>query len=120
MIFTEINLFLSVIKQTLNKSTKLNKWRNDILTEIFILYMVIPNRINFKQMGRYSDYGEQRFRNKFSKSLILWNSIENLLLLILVNVLLLHLILTILISLVRRQLTLPVFGLVLIKQSSKN
>lgn len=67
MIFTEINLFISVVKQTLNKSTKLNKWRHDFLTEIFMLYMVIPNRINFKQMGRYSDYGEQRFRNQFKQ-----------------------------------------------------
>ena len=32
-----------------------------------MLYMVIPNRINFKQMGRYSDYGEQRFRNQFKQ-----------------------------------------------------
>lgn len=67
MIFIEINLFISVVKQTLNKSTKLNKWRHDFLTEIFMLYMVIPNRINFKQMGRYSDYGEQRFRNQFKQ-----------------------------------------------------
>ena len=67
MNFTEINLFSSIIKQTLNKNTKLNKWRHDILTKFFILYMVITDRINFKQMGRYSDYGEQRFRNKFKQ-----------------------------------------------------
>src|ERR1035437_9695034 len=67
MIFTEINSCLLVVKQTLNKSTKLNKWRNDFLTEIFMLYMVIPNRINFKLMGRYSGYGEQRFRNQFKQ-----------------------------------------------------
>jgi len=34
---------------------------------MFLLYMVIPNRINFKQMGRYSDYGEQKFRNQFKQ-----------------------------------------------------
>ena len=67
MIFREINSFSSVVKNVLSKTTKLNKWRRDFLTEIFMLYMVIPNRINFKQMGRYSDYGEQRFRNQFKQ-----------------------------------------------------
>lgn len=67
MIFAEINSFSLIVKQVLNKSAILNKWRHDFLTEIFMLYMVIPNRINFKQMGRYSDYGEQRFRNQFKQ-----------------------------------------------------
>jgi len=29
------------------------------------LYLIIPGRINFKQMSRYSDCCEQRFRNQF-------------------------------------------------------
>lgn len=32
-----------------------------------MLYMVITNRINFKQMGRYRDYGEQSLRNQFKQ-----------------------------------------------------
>ncbi|GHU62362.1 hypothetical protein FACS1894123_03150 [Bacteroidia bacterium] len=33
--------------------------------EIFMLYLSIPDRINFLQLGRYSRSGEQRFRRQF-------------------------------------------------------
>ncbi|GHT68631.1 hypothetical protein AGMMS50239_34110 [Bacteroidia bacterium] len=33
--------------------------------EIFMLYLSIPDRINFLQSGRYSRSGEQRFRRQF-------------------------------------------------------
>lgn len=36
--------------------------------EIFILYLVIPERINFLQLGRYGRSCEQRFRQNFSKN----------------------------------------------------
>ena len=32
-----------------------------------MLYLIIPGRINFKQMSRYSKHSEQRFRNQFKK-----------------------------------------------------
>ncbi|WP_298648584.1 transposase, partial [uncultured Proteiniphilum sp.] len=35
--------------------------------ETLILYMVIPGRINFLQLGRYGKSCEQRFRQNFSK-----------------------------------------------------
>lgn len=66
MIFTEVNTFNSVISNTFN-SLSINKWRRDFLIEIFMLYLVIPGRINFKQMSRYSHYCEQRFRNQFKE-----------------------------------------------------
>jgi hypothetical protein len=37
------------------------------MLEIFLLYLSIPGRINFLQLGRYSRYGEQWFRRQFEK-----------------------------------------------------
>jgi len=55
------------VSSVLSKSVKLNKWRSDFMIEILMLYLVIPQRINFLQMGRYSQYGEQRFRQQFER-----------------------------------------------------
>ena len=66
MIFTEVNTFISIVSFAFN-SLSINKWRRDFLIEIFMLYLVIPGRINFKQMSRYSHYCEQRFRNQFKE-----------------------------------------------------
>ena len=66
MIFTEVNTFISVVSSAFN-GLSLNKWRRDFLLEIFMLYLVIPGRINFTQMSRYSNYCEQRFRNQFKQ-----------------------------------------------------
>jgi len=66
MIFTEVNTFISVVSSAFN-GLSLNKWRRDFLKEIFMLYMVIPGRINFTQMSRYSKSCEQRFRNQFKQ-----------------------------------------------------
>ncbi|MGL5981457.1 MAG: hypothetical protein ACRCZY_11415 [Phocaeicola sp.] len=30
------------------------------------MFLLIPGRINFLQLGRYSSYGEQRFRQQFT------------------------------------------------------
>ena len=37
------------------------------MLEIFLLYLSIPGRINFLQLGRYSRHGEQRFRRQYEK-----------------------------------------------------
>lgn len=47
MIFREINIFNSIVSGAL-KGFSLNKWRSDFLLEIFMLYLSIPGRINFK------------------------------------------------------------------------
>lgn len=67
MIFTEVNTFYSVVSSAF-KSLSLNKWRRDFLLEIFMLYLVIPGRINFTQMSRYNKSCEQRFRNQFKQT----------------------------------------------------
>jgi hypothetical protein len=43
---------------------KLNKCKRNFMLELFMLYLSIPDRINFLQLGRYSRFGEQRFRRK--------------------------------------------------------
>ncbi|HZL10478.1 MAG TPA: transposase [Prolixibacteraceae bacterium] len=37
------------------------------MIEIFMLYLSIPSRINFLQLGRYGRFGEQRFRRQFEE-----------------------------------------------------
>ena len=37
------------------------------MIEVLMLYLIIPKRLNFLQMSRYSTYGEQRFRQQFEK-----------------------------------------------------
>jgi hypothetical protein len=66
MIFREVSIFNSIVSNAL-KGLSLNKWRRDFLLEIFMLYLCIPGRINFKQMSRYGKHCEQRFRNRFKE-----------------------------------------------------
>ncbi|MGL5957623.1 MAG: hypothetical protein ACRCZZ_03360 [Phocaeicola sp.] len=59
---------LYIISSILDKSCiRLNKWRRDFILEVFVLFLLIPGRINFLQFARYSSYGEQRFRQQFTK-----------------------------------------------------
>jgi hypothetical protein len=61
-------LYTKIVLEALSKSKiKLNKSRRDFIIEIFMLYLSIPSRINFLQLGRYSLFGEQRFRRQFEK-----------------------------------------------------
>lgn len=60
--------FYITITDTLSKcSAPLHKWRRDFIIEVLFLFMSIPGRICFLQLGRYSRYGEQRFRQQFEK-----------------------------------------------------
>ena len=63
-----LNQYKGICGDVLNKlTTKLNKSFKSFLMETLILYMVIPGRINFLQLGRYGKSCEQRFRQNFSK-----------------------------------------------------
>jgi Transposase DDE domain. len=63
-----LNQYKSICTDILNEvTTKLNKSFKTFLMETLLLYMVIPGRINFLQLGRYGKSGEQRFRQNFSK-----------------------------------------------------
>ncbi|WP_239449015.1 hypothetical protein [Mediterranea sp. An20] len=48
-------------------SVKLRKSFKTTFIQFMILYMVLPKKINFTQMGRYSDSSEQRFRQLFER-----------------------------------------------------
>ena len=62
------NQYKGICSDVLNKLTaKLNKSFKSFLMETLILYMVIPGRINFLQLGSYGKSCEQRFRQNFSK-----------------------------------------------------
>lgn len=62
------NLYSKIVLDALSVSKiKLNKCRRDFMIEIFMLYLSIPSRINFLQLGRYSLFGEQRFRRQFDE-----------------------------------------------------
>jgi len=61
-------LYIKIILDALAVSKiKLNKCRRDFMIEIFMLYLSIPSRVNFLQLGRYSRFGEQRFRRQFEQ-----------------------------------------------------
>jgi hypothetical protein len=61
-------LYTKIVLEALSDSKiKLNKCRRNFMIEIFMLYLSIPSRINFLQLGRYSLFGEQRFRRQFEK-----------------------------------------------------
>ena len=63
-----LNQYKCISNDILVKLTsKLNKSFKSFLMETLILYMVIPGRINFLQLGRYGKSCEQRFRQNFSK-----------------------------------------------------
>ena len=46
---------------------QINRSRRNFMLEIFSLYLSIPGRINFLQLGRYSRHGEQRFRRQYEE-----------------------------------------------------
>lgn len=61
---------LEVIKVYLIESgAKINKWCEKFMFEVLLLYLIIPGRINFLQLGRYGKYGEQRYRQQFGVGL---------------------------------------------------
>ena len=61
-------LYSKIVRDALSFSKiKFNKCRQDFMIEIFMLYLSIPSRINFLQLGRYSRFGEQRFRRQFQR-----------------------------------------------------
>ena len=62
-------LYTKIVLEALSVTQiKLNKCRRDFMIEIFMLYLSIPSRINFLQLGRYSLFGEQRFRRQFEEA----------------------------------------------------
>lgn len=65
---TELDQYFEIIKTVLlNSAVKINKWREKFMLEVLLLYLIIPGRINFLQLGRYGAFSEQRYRGQFSR-----------------------------------------------------
>jgi len=62
------SLYNSLIINTLNKISTINKWRQTFLLETFTLFLSIKGRINFLQLERYGKYTEQRYRQQFEQT----------------------------------------------------
>lgn len=60
-IYCDINAAL------LKLTVKINKWREKFMLEVLLLYLIIPGRINFLQLGHYGCFGEQRYRQQFGR-----------------------------------------------------
>ena len=67
MILKGYKSYKQLIISMLARRTDINKWRKDFLTEIFMLFLSIKGRINFLQLARYGQFGEQRYRQQFEK-----------------------------------------------------
>ena len=48
----------------MKSAVKINKWREKFMLEVLFLYLIIPGRINFLQLGRYGHFDKQRYRQR--------------------------------------------------------
>ena len=65
---TALDQYEEIVTDALKScSAKLRKSFKTAFIQLMILYMVLPRKINFTQMGRYSDNSEQRFRQLFER-----------------------------------------------------
>ena len=51
----------------MTSAAKLSKSFEKVIIEVLLLYMVIPGRINFTQLGKYGRHGEQCYRQSFGR-----------------------------------------------------
>lgn len=64
-----LNQYTEICRDAIKStSAKLGKTFENLLLEILLLYMVIPRRINFTQMGRYGTHCEQTYRTNFNRN----------------------------------------------------
>ena len=65
---TALDQYEEIVTDALKScSAKLRKSFKTAFIQLMILYMILPRKINFTQMGRYSDNSEQRFRQLFER-----------------------------------------------------
>ena len=65
---TALDQYVEIVTDALKScSAKLRKSFKTAFIQLMILYMALPRKINFTQMGRYSDSSEQRFRQLFER-----------------------------------------------------
>lgn len=64
---TALDRYEGIVIDALKSTAKVRKSFKTAVIMTLILYMVIPRKINFKQMWRYSQSCEQRFRQAFER-----------------------------------------------------
>lgn len=64
---TALGRYEEIVIDALKSTAKVRKSLKTAVILTLILYMVIPRKINFKQMGRYSQSCEQQFRQTFER-----------------------------------------------------
>ena len=63
-----LDQYTGICKEAIvDSAAKLSKSFEKIVIEILLLYMVVPGRINFTQLGRYGKHGEQCYRQNFGR-----------------------------------------------------
>ena len=58
--------------EALKSMTNLGKPFEKVIMDVLKLFMAIPDKINFLQMGRYGQFSEQTYRNTFTKGNFDW------------------------------------------------
>lgn len=59
-------------REALDYTANLGRCFDKVFMDATQLYMSIPDRINFPQMGRYGKFSEQMYRNNFEKAGFDW------------------------------------------------
>jgi len=67
-----LNQYNAECLEALACTANLGKSFNKVFMDAMQLYMCIPGRINFLQMGRYGKFSEQTYRNNFAKEGFDW------------------------------------------------
>ena len=63
-----LDQYSGICKEALHDcASKLSKSFESVIIEVLLLYMVIPGKINFTQMGRYGRHCEQCYRQNFGR-----------------------------------------------------
>ena len=63
-----LDQYTGISKEALHDcASKLSKSFESVIIEVLLLYMVIPGKINFTQMGRYGRHCEQCYRQNFGR-----------------------------------------------------
>lgn len=60
--------------EALQSAAKLGKPFEKVIMDALKLFMVVPGKVNFLQMGRYGQFSEQTYRNNFEKDVFDWFS----------------------------------------------
>ena len=58
--------------EALKSASKVSKPFENVLMDTLKLFMPIPGKVNFLQMGRYGEFSEQTYRNNFENETFDW------------------------------------------------